>query len=99
MASDIHADGTNLIWKCMNCGTATIAVVLVTLEKSTIPNAKASKYHAIIPKNNDPNLKIPFVKLLKIRTIPNVQRATTQFFILPNSFDPAPPAMYFIAVG
>lgn len=39
---------------------------------------------------DDPNLKIPFVKLLKIRTTPNVQRATTQFFILPNSFDPAP---------
>ena len=92
MASDIHADGTNLIWKCMNCGTATIAVVLVTLEKSTIPNAKASKYPAIIPKITVPvttsgnSFLISFTKIPKmIATIPPIISAPS---IVPISNSP-----------
>ena len=52
-----------------------------------------------MPVRMEASLVMPLVKWLRKTTTARVIRATAQLLALPNHSEPAPPAMYFTAVG
>ncbi len=52
-----------------------------------------------MPQRMAPSFSTPLPKFWRSTTTARVTRATDQFFRLPNPALPAPPAMYFTAVG
>ena len=93
-----QAAALNSILKGMNCGTANQAAS-ERPEASIMPNGMEIRQPMIMPKKIAPSFMTPLAKLESAKTMARVTRPTNQLWTEPKIGEPAPPAMYLMAVG